>query len=58
MGDTINWGFFKRHFWGGLLRHQQAGVLQSALDSRPKRCIVVNDVNATRQFSLLRRDQR
>jgi len=23
MGDTINWGFFKRHFWGGLLRHQQ-----------------------------------
>jgi len=22
MGDTINWGFFKRHFWGGLLRHQ------------------------------------
>ena len=23
MGDTINWGFFKRHFWGVLLRHQQ-----------------------------------
>ena len=24
MGDTINWGFFKRHFWGELLRYQQA----------------------------------
>jgi hypothetical protein len=23
MGDTINWGIFKRHFWGELLRHQQ-----------------------------------
>ena len=22
MGDTINWGIFKRHFWGELLRHQ------------------------------------
>src|SRR5208282_4968218 len=22
MGDTINWGIFKRHFWRGLLRHQ------------------------------------
>ena len=22
MGDTINWGFFKRHFWGELLRYQ------------------------------------
>ena len=22
MGDTINWGFFRRHFWGALLRHQ------------------------------------
>ncbi|HKD26984.1 MAG TPA: hypothetical protein VKC66_13925, partial [Xanthobacteraceae bacterium] len=21
-GGTINWGFFKRHFWGELLRHQ------------------------------------
>src|SRR5262245_16692232 len=21
-GDTINWGIFKRHFWGELLRHQ------------------------------------
>jgi hypothetical protein len=35
MGDTINWGFFKRHFWGGLLRHQQvhcgsSGVIPSA----------------------------
>ena len=24
IGDTINWGIFKRHFWGELLRHQQA----------------------------------
>jgi hypothetical protein len=24
MGDTINWGIFKRHFWGELLRHQQS----------------------------------
>jgi hypothetical protein len=24
MGDTINWGFFKRHFWGELLRYQHA----------------------------------
>jgi hypothetical protein len=23
LGDTINWGIFKRHFWGELLRHQQ-----------------------------------
>jgi hypothetical protein len=23
MSDTINWGIFKRHFWGELLRHQQ-----------------------------------
>jgi IS5 family transposase len=23
MGDTINWGIFKRHFWGELLWHQQ-----------------------------------
>jgi len=23
MGDTINWGIFKRRFWGELLRHQQ-----------------------------------
>ena len=23
MGGTINWGIFKRHFWGELLRHQQ-----------------------------------
>ena len=22
MGGTINWGIFKRHFWGELLRHQ------------------------------------
>src|SRR6516164_4750096 len=22
MGDTINWGIFKRRFWGELLRHQ------------------------------------
>ena len=22
IGDTINWGIFKRHFWGELLRHQ------------------------------------
>jgi len=22
MGGTINWGVFKRHFWGELLRHQ------------------------------------
>jgi hypothetical protein len=22
MGDIINWGFFKRHFWGALLRYQ------------------------------------
>jgi hypothetical protein len=21
-GGTINWGIFKRHFWGELLRHQ------------------------------------
>ena len=26
MRDTINWGIFKRHFWGELLRHQQLGV--------------------------------
>src|SRR6266542_3201849 len=24
-GGTINWGIFKRHFWGELLRHPQAG---------------------------------
>ena len=24
MGNTINWGIFKRHFWGELLRHQHA----------------------------------
>jgi hypothetical protein len=30
MGDTINWGFFKRHFWGGLLRHQQTFEVRSA----------------------------
>ena len=24
MGGTINWGIFKRHFWGELLRHQQS----------------------------------
>jgi hypothetical protein len=23
MSGTINWGIFKRHFWGELLRHQQ-----------------------------------
>jgi len=27
MGDMINWGFFKRHFWGALLRHQEAWPL-------------------------------
>ena len=27
MGDTINWGFFKRHFWGELLRYQQLGSI-------------------------------
>jgi DNA-binding transcriptional regulator PaaX len=27
MGDTINWGIFKRHFWGELLRHQQGAKL-------------------------------
>jgi len=31
-GDTINWGIFKRHFWGELLRHQQEFIL-----SVPKR---------------------
>src|SRR5262249_8875002 len=25
-GGTINWGIFKRHFWGELLRHQQHTV--------------------------------
>ena len=29
MGDTINWGFFKRHFWGELLRYQQAVQVRS-----------------------------
>jgi hypothetical protein len=23
---TINWGIFKRHFWGELLRHQQTST--------------------------------
>jgi hypothetical protein len=26
MGDTINWGIFKRRFWGELLRHQQTST--------------------------------
>jgi hypothetical protein len=25
MSGTINWGIFKRHFWGELLRHQHSG---------------------------------
>ena len=29
MGDT-NWGIFKRHFWGELLRHQHSLGLQLA----------------------------
>jgi hypothetical protein len=24
-GGTINWGIFKRHFWGELLWHQHIG---------------------------------
>jgi hypothetical protein len=27
MSGTINWGIFKRHFWGELLRHQH-GMIQ------------------------------
>ena len=26
-GGTINWGIFKRHFWGELLRHQQVQTI-------------------------------
>jgi len=26
MGDTINWGIFKRRFWGELLRHQHLQI--------------------------------
>jgi len=29
-GDTINWGIFKRHFWGELLRHQQSPIARGA----------------------------
>ena len=35
MGDTINWGFFKRHFWGELLRHQQFVTHVKALPGNP-----------------------
>ena len=34
MRDTINWGIFKRHFWGELLRHQHELVEQSSLSIR------------------------
>jgi hypothetical protein len=30
MGDTINWGIFKRHFWGALLRHQHTSGISVA----------------------------
>ena len=30
MGDTINWGIFKRHFWGALLRHQHTSSISVA----------------------------
>jgi hypothetical protein len=31
MSGTINWGIFKRHFWGELLRHQHfSGSLAAA----------------------------
>jgi hypothetical protein len=31
MGDMINWGFFKRHFWGALLRYQHGRRLGKLL---------------------------
>ena len=31
MSDTINWGIFKRHFWGELLRHQHMIGIASRL---------------------------
>jgi hypothetical protein len=32
MGDTINWGIFKRRFWGELLRHQHlANILRAGI---------------------------
>jgi ATP-dependent DNA ligase len=43
LGDTINWGIFKRHFWGELLRHQHfqhackmglEGIVSKRLGSR------------------------
>ena len=33
-GGTINWGIFKRHFWGELLRHQQ---VLCRIERRPPR---------------------
>ena len=29
MGDTINWGIFKRRFWGELLRYQQVVTIEA-----------------------------
>jgi len=39
MGDTINWGIFKRRFWGELLRHQQSarGKKKTAQERRKLR---------------------
>src|SRR5262249_36240035 len=36
-GGTINWGIFKRHFWGELLRHQHQAsfVLEGAHQACP-----------------------
>jgi hypothetical protein len=35
MSDTINWGIFKRHFWGELLRHQHWALCSTVADTSP-----------------------
>jgi hypothetical protein len=43
-GGTINWGFFKRHFWGELLRHQQIQMKSAAIPGRV-RCAIYTRVS-------------
>src|SRR6516162_6970320 len=36
MGDTINWGIFKRRFWGELLRHQHSARCAGCCDGQAR----------------------
>jgi hypothetical protein len=44
-GGTINWGIFKRHFWGELLWHQQQYNLQQRVHSHALYCLAKHKIN-------------